>query len=86
MDVQLNNRHMLIRGENVSKILRVRSTVTQCFRDHFFSRGYYEVTHTGLTFSQRSLSDLRSGPVGRAAAGHVFHLQTAAVVQVCSFS
>lgn len=45
VDVQLNNRHMLIRGENVSKILRVRSTVTQCFRDHFFSCGYYEVKH-----------------------------------------
>ena len=43
VDVQLNNRHMLIRGENVSKILRVRSTVTQCFRDHFFSNGYCEV-------------------------------------------
>lgn len=43
VDVQLNNRHMMIRGENVSKILKVRSTVTQCFRDHFFSRGYYEV-------------------------------------------
>uniref|UniRef100_A0A4W5LSB7 OB domain-containing protein n=2 Tax=Hucho hucho TaxID=62062 RepID=A0A4W5LSB7_9TELE len=43
VDVQLNNRHMMIRGENVSKILRIRSTVTQCFRDHFFNRGYYEV-------------------------------------------
>lgn len=48
VDVQLNNRHMLIRGENVSKILRVRSTVTQCFRDHFFSKGYYEVPPTEL--------------------------------------
>lgn len=46
VDVQLNNRHMLIRGENVSTILRVRSTVTQCFRDHFFSKGYYEVLPT----------------------------------------
>ena len=45
VDVQLNNRHMMIRGENVSKILRVRSTVTQCFRDHLFARGYYEVKH-----------------------------------------
>lgn len=44
VDVQLNNRHMLIRGENVSKVLRVRSAVTQCFREHFFSRGYCEVT------------------------------------------
>lgn len=43
VDVQLNNRHMMLRGENLSKILRVRSAVTQCFRDHFFSKGYCEV-------------------------------------------
>jgi len=42
VDVQLDNRHMMIRGENTSKILRLRSIVTQCFRDHYFSRGYYE--------------------------------------------
>uniref|UniRef100_A0A8C4DT33 Asparagine--tRNA ligase, cytoplasmic n=1 Tax=Dicentrarchus labrax TaxID=13489 RepID=A0A8C4DT33_DICLA len=52
VDVQLNNRHMLIRGENVSKILRVRSTVTQCFRDHFFNRGYYEITPPTLVQTQ----------------------------------
>uniref|UniRef100_A0A674PP48 Asparaginyl-tRNA synthetase 1 n=1 Tax=Takifugu rubripes TaxID=31033 RepID=A0A674PP48_TAKRU len=52
VDVQLNNRHMLIRGENVSKILRVRSTVTQCFRDHFFSNGYYEITPPTLVQTQ----------------------------------
>lgn len=43
VDVQLNNRHMMIRGENMSKILKVRSAVTHCFREHFFSRGYNEV-------------------------------------------
>uniref|UniRef100_A0A8C8EH09 Asparagine--tRNA ligase, cytoplasmic n=1 Tax=Oncorhynchus tshawytscha TaxID=74940 RepID=A0A8C8EH09_ONCTS len=52
VDVQLNNRHMMIRGENVSKILRVRSTVTQCFRDHFFARGYYEITPPTLVQTQ----------------------------------
>uniref|UniRef100_A0A4W4EGI5 Asparagine--tRNA ligase, cytoplasmic n=1 Tax=Electrophorus electricus TaxID=8005 RepID=A0A4W4EGI5_ELEEL len=52
VDVQLNNRHMMIRGENVSKILRVRSTLTQCFRDHFFSRGYYEITPPTLVQTQ----------------------------------
>ncbi|TSK72051.1 Asparagine--tRNA ligase, cytoplasmic [Bagarius yarrelli] len=52
VDVQLNNRHMMIRGENVSKILRVRSTVTHCFREHFFSRGYYEITPPTLVQTQ----------------------------------
>lgn len=64
VDVQLNNRHMLIRGENISKILRVRSTVTQCFRDHFFSRGYYEVKHTRSNHTLlMSLSNLVAGPL-----------------------
>uniref|UniRef100_A0A665W6L8 Asparagine--tRNA ligase, cytoplasmic n=1 Tax=Echeneis naucrates TaxID=173247 RepID=A0A665W6L8_ECHNA len=52
VDVQLNNRHMLIRGENISKVLRVRSTVTQCFRDHFFNNGYYEITPPTLVQTQ----------------------------------
>ena len=43
VDVLLDNRHMMIRGENQAKILKMRSLVMQCFRDHYFSRGYYEV-------------------------------------------
>lgn len=52
VDVQLNNRHMMIRGENVSKILKVRSAVTHCFREHFFSRGYNEITPPTLVQTQ----------------------------------
>ncbi|XP_033094426.1 asparagine--tRNA ligase, cytoplasmic isoform X1 [Trachypithecus francoisi] len=52
VDVQLNNRHMMIRGENMSKILKARSMVTRCFRDHFFDRGYYEVTPPSLVQTQ----------------------------------
>lgn len=48
MDVQLNNRHMMIRGENMSKIFKVRSMVVQAFRDHFFANGYYEVSVCSL--------------------------------------
>ncbi|XP_061224842.1 asparagine--tRNA ligase, cytoplasmic-like [Neopsephotus bourkii] len=52
VDVQLNNRHMMIRGENMAKILKVRSTVVQAFRDHFFAHGYYEVTPPTLVQTQ----------------------------------
>ncbi|XP_077202997.1 asparagine--tRNA ligase, cytoplasmic isoform X2 [Paroedura picta] len=52
VDVQLNNRHMMIRGDTLTKILKVRSTVVQCFRDHFFDRGYYEVTPPTLVQTQ----------------------------------
>ncbi|XP_069602142.1 asparagine--tRNA ligase, cytoplasmic isoform X2 [Ranitomeya imitator] len=52
VDVQLNNRHMMIRGENMSKICKIRSTVVNCFRNHFFDRGYYEVTPPTLVQTQ----------------------------------
>ncbi|XP_078530987.1 asparagine--tRNA ligase, cytoplasmic isoform X1 [Lissotriton helveticus] len=52
VDVQLNNRYMMIRGENMSKILKIRSTVVQCFRDHFFDRGYFEVTPPTMVQTQ----------------------------------
>jgi len=51
-DVQLDNRHIMIRGENTSKILRMRSVVMQAFRDHYFSRGYCEVTPPTLVQTQ----------------------------------
>nr|QBH73679.1 aspartyl-tRNA synthetase [Nicoletia phytophila] len=51
-DVQLDNRHIMIRGENTSKVLRMRSIVMQAFRDHYFSRGYTEVTPPTLVQTQ----------------------------------
>ncbi|CAF3802950.1 unnamed protein product [Rotaria sordida] len=51
-DVQLDNRHMMIRGENTSKILHLRSIVTQCFRNHYFDRGYYETFPPTLVQTQ----------------------------------
>ncbi|XP_025832709.1 asparagine--tRNA ligase, cytoplasmic [Agrilus planipennis] len=43
-DVLAENRHILIRGENTSKILRMRSVLLKAFRDHYYDRGYCEVT------------------------------------------
>ncbi|XP_073979115.1 asparagine--tRNA ligase isoform X1 [Rhodnius prolixus] len=51
-DVQLDNRHIMIRGENTSKILMMRSLVMQAFRDHYFSRGYNEITPPTLVQTQ----------------------------------
>lgn len=52
IDVQLDQRHMMLRGETLSRIFRVRSFVTQCFRDHFFYNGYVEVTPPTLVKTQ----------------------------------
>lgn len=51
-DVQLDNRHMMIRGENTSKILKMRSCVMQAFRSHYFDNGYTEVTPPTLVQTQ----------------------------------
>ena len=39
VDVQLDNRHIMIRGENTSKILKMRDIVTRAFRAHYQERG-----------------------------------------------
>lgn len=52
VDVQLDNRHMMLRGENTAKVLKMRSVVMQCFRDHYFDRGYFEVTPPTLVQTQ----------------------------------
>ncbi|XP_011408817.1 PREDICTED: asparagine--tRNA ligase, cytoplasmic-like, partial [Amphimedon queenslandica] len=52
VDVQLDQRHMMLRGDVLSKIFRVRSMVGHCFRQHFFDRGYIEVTPPTLVKTQ----------------------------------
>lgn len=52
VDVRLDNRHLVIRGETTSKILRIRSYLMQAFRDHYFGNGYYEVTPPTMVMTQ----------------------------------
>ncbi|CAB4056953.1 NARS [Lepeophtheirus salmonis] len=51
-DVQFDNRHMMLRGENTTKVLKMRNVICQAFRTHYFDRGYFEVTPPTLVQSQ----------------------------------
>lgn len=51
-DVQLDNRHIMIRGENTSKVLKMRDVIMHAFRAHYFDRGYTEVTPPTLVQTQ----------------------------------
>lgn len=52
VDTLLDQRHLALRGEHLSKIMRIRSRVTQCFRDHYMDRGYVEVCPPTLVQTQ----------------------------------
>jgi len=43
-DIALDNRHLVHRGKEASKMLKVRHHLLKSFRDHFHDRGYCEVT------------------------------------------
>lgn len=51
-DILLNQRHLVIRGSKNSSILRMRSIITHCFREHYFDRGYVEVAPPTLVNTQ----------------------------------
>ncbi|KAJ3453004.1 asparagine--tRNA ligase cytoplasmic [Anaeramoeba flamelloides] len=52
VDNLLKNRHLVLRGENTSRIIKLRSTVLKCLRDHYFSRDYIEVNPPTLVQTQ----------------------------------
>lgn len=52
IDVQLDQRHLMLRGEKLSKIMRFRSILTKAFRDHYDDRGYVEVCPPTLVQTQ----------------------------------
>jgi asparaginyl-tRNA synthetase len=52
IDTQLDQRHLVLRGEHASAVMRLRSIVTQCFRDHYFAKHYNEVCPPTLVQTQ----------------------------------
>lgn len=52
VDVQLDQRHLMLRGENLSRIMLFRSLMTKHLRQHFYDRGFVEVTPPTLVTGQ----------------------------------
>eukprot|EP00817_Percolomonadidae_sp_ATCC50343_P001356 CAMPEP_0117432192 /NCGR_PEP_ID=MMETSP0758-20121206/11718_1 /TAXON_ID=63605 /ORGANISM="Percolomonas cosmopolitus, Strain AE-1 (ATCC 50343)" /LENGTH=509 /DNA_ID=CAMNT_0005221939 /DNA_START=21 /DNA_END=1547 /DNA_ORIENTATION=- len=52
VDQMLNFRHLYLRGKTSSKVLKMRSIITQCFREHYFAKNYSEVHPPTLVQTQ----------------------------------
>lgn len=44
VDLIYNQRHLAIRGETLASVLKMRSYILKCFRDHFFDHDVTEIT------------------------------------------
>uniref|UniRef100_A0A5S6QBM7 Asparagine--tRNA ligase, cytoplasmic n=1 Tax=Trichuris muris TaxID=70415 RepID=A0A5S6QBM7_TRIMR len=51
-DVLLDQRHLVLRGESLSKVMKIRGALLSAFRAHYQSRGYYEVTPPTMVQTQ----------------------------------
>lgn len=52
VDVQLDQRHLMLRGETLAKIMTFRAILLRAFRDHYYSRLHIEVTPPTMVQSQ----------------------------------
>jgi len=52
VDIQLDNRHLLLRGENQSRLVRLCGLTLKAFRDHYFKHNYVEVQPPTLVQTQ----------------------------------
>eukprot|EP00698_Gefionella_okellyi_P006156 TRINITY_DN15594_c0_g1_i1.p1 TRINITY_DN15594_c0_g1~~TRINITY_DN15594_c0_g1_i1.p1 ORF type:complete len:524 (-),score=155.79 TRINITY_DN15594_c0_g1_i1:40-1611(-) len=51
-DVLLHNRHMVIRGQHATAVLKLRAVIMKCFRDHYWDRQFTEITPPTMVQTQ----------------------------------
>ncbi len=49
VDWQLDQRHLMIRGMNTSKIVKLTAVIAESFREHYIARGFTEVSRNRLS-------------------------------------
>ncbi|MFX0094597.1 MAG: amino acid--tRNA ligase-related protein, partial [Candidatus Hodarchaeota archaeon] len=52
VDVLLDKRHLVVRGEKTSRILKFRASTLRAFRKYFDDRGFYELTPPTIVQTQ----------------------------------
>lgn len=52
VETLLENRHLVLRGENFSRIMKIRAALTHALREYFYSAKYTEITPPTLVQTQ----------------------------------